>query len=227
MLKLVRRESRGSLFEDIAARLRDLIYSHELRPGDPIDEPALCGKLGVSRTPLREALKVLYNEGLVRLVPRRGAFVTKLSSHELEQLFPVMALLEGRCAFETTRRLQQHEMDDLEKLHADLEACAAANDISGYYQVNYIFHDRVHQLTGNLWLTQVTQDLHKFLRLGRGRQLRLPGRLAASLSEHHALMHALRHRDAEQAERIMHQHLLNQRDAFKSLEKLLAELQGT
>ncbi len=95
--------SRASLHIEVADRVREMIFDSSLQPGERIDELDLSAKLGTSRTPLREALKVLANEGLVRLVPGRGAFVTELEPLDVDSLFPVLALLEGRCAAEAVR----------------------------------------------------------------------------------------------------------------------------
>ena len=96
--------ARASLHVEVADRVRDMIFDRTLPPGHRIDELDLSAKLGTSRTPLREALKVLANEGLVRLAPGRGAYVTELSAQEVDSLFPVLAMLEGRCAAEAVRR---------------------------------------------------------------------------------------------------------------------------
>jgi DNA-binding GntR family transcriptional regulator len=93
-----------ALYEEVADRIRQLIYHGELEPGEWIDEKALCERLGISRTPLREALKVLASEGLLVLQPRRGCQVRTLSREELEELFPVMAVLEGLCAREAVEK---------------------------------------------------------------------------------------------------------------------------
>ena len=104
---------------EIAARLRTMIEEGELPPGARIDERAFCEMFDVSKTPLREALKVLAAEGLVRLEPRRGCFVNALSEQDLDEIFPLMALLEGRCAYEAARNATAEDLDALESLHAD------------------------------------------------------------------------------------------------------------
>ncbi|MDH5370661.1 MAG: GntR family transcriptional regulator, partial [Gammaproteobacteria bacterium] len=98
-----------ALYLQVADRLRDQIYQHELIPGDPIDEMALCERYGISRTPLREALKVLSSEGLIELIPRRGSFVRSMEIDELNELFPVMAVLEGLCAREAVENCKPQD----------------------------------------------------------------------------------------------------------------------
>ncbi|HMZ11020.1 GntR family transcriptional regulator [Plasticicumulans sp.] len=208
------RPRKVAMYEDVAERVRQKIYDHELAPGDWIDEPALAAEFGISRTPLRECLKLLAAEGLVQIDPGRGASVTKLTLEDLNELFPVMAMLEGRCAFECARKLDAERLRTLETLHEALETAAAAGDVAAYYASNYVFHRTVQDFAGNPWLTRVTNDLRRILKMHRGRQLLLPGRLQESLSEHRALIECFRSHDAGRAERVMNQHLLHQRVAL-------------
>ena len=210
-----------SLHDGVAARLRAMLFDNQLQPGQWVDEKALAAAWQISRTPLREALKVLAAEGLVELVPQRGCRVVELSEDDADALFPVMALLEGRCAHEAALRATDDDLRALRRLHEDLERHAAAQDIDGYYRVNHLFHSRVQQLAHNRWLDRCTGDLRKFVRLMRGVQLSLPGRIAASLKEHRALIDALETRDAERAERAMNAHLMAQLVALKKLRRTL------
>ena len=207
----------ASLHEEVATRLRSMVFERQLAPGQWIDELALARDWQISRTPLREALKVLAAEGLVTLVPRQGCKVTELSEDDAEQLFPVMALLEGRCAFEAVRRATPADVKALRRLHEVLEKHAAANNIDGYYRANHEFHTKVQALAGNRWLDRATNELRRFVRLLRGRQLNWPGRMEASINEHRMLMDAIEQRDAARAERVMHDHLLAQLAALKAL----------
>lgn len=209
-----------ALYQEVADRLRRLIYAGELEPGASIDELALAGTFGISRTPLREALKVLHAEGLVRLTPRRGSFVAgELTPGDLDELFPVMALLEGRCAFEAVKKAAPQDVRRLEALHARLEKVASKGDVAAYYENNYAFHEAIQELAANPWLSRIVSELRRFLKLLRGRQLRVPGRLEASLEEHRQIMRALRRGDAARAERIMRDHLMAQRAALAVQER--------
>ena len=208
-----------SLHDGVAIRLRNMVFDRELAPGDYIDELALAASWQISRTPLREALKVLAAEGLVELVPRRGCRVVELTDEDAEQLFPVMAMLEGRCAHEATLRAHADDLLLLQHLHDQLERHAAAQDVDGYYRVNHEFHSRVQALAANRWLDRATGDLRRFMRLWRGRQLKLPGRIEASIAEHRALLAAMQGRDAPRAELAMHAHLMAQLAALKTLQQ--------
>jgi len=212
-----------SLHDGVAARLRSMVFDNELAAGQWIDEKLLAEQWQVSRTPLREALKVLAAEGLVELVPHRGCRVIALSEDDADALFPVMALLEGRCAFEAVGKADDDDLRTLRRLHDELERHAAAHDIDGYYRANHTFHSQVQLCARNRWLDRATGDLRKFMRLMRGRQLALPGRIDASINEHRVLIDAFEQRDAARAERAMHDHLMAQLVALKKLRQLTAK----
>jgi DNA-binding GntR family transcriptional regulator len=209
-----------ALYQEVASRLRMRIYSQELKPGEAIDELALADEYGISRTPMREALKVLHAEGLVSLEPRRGCTVTELTQQDIDEVFPIMALLEGRCAYEAVKKAKLADIRKVEELHARLEKQAATNDIEKYFELNCVFHEYVQKLAGNNWLERITSDLRKLLKLMRGRQLHLPGRLEQSLAEHRMLLAAFQNRNPAAAEKIMHDHLINQWLALREYDSL-------
>jgi len=208
---------RASLHEEVAARLRTMVFERQLAAGSWIDELGLAREWHISRTPLREALKVLAAEGLVMHIPRQGCRVTELSEDDADELFPIMALLEGRCAFEAASKAKPTDLKQLRRLHDALEKHAAARNVDGYYRANHTFHSKVQALAANRWLDRATNDLRRFLRLLRGRQLNWPGRIDESIGEHRALMTAMENGDAARAERLMHDHLMAQLGALKAL----------
>jgi DNA-binding GntR family transcriptional regulator len=207
----------ASLHEEVATRLRAMVFDGQLQPGQWVDEMALARQWQISRTPLREALKVLAAEGLVQLTPRRGCTVTHLSEEDADDLFPIMAMLEGRCAYEAVQRATDADIAELKRLHAELERHAAAHDVDGYYRGNHVFHSRLQELADNRWLDRVTGDLRRFIRLLRGRQLNRAGRIDDSIEEHRRLIAAIEARDAARAQALMHDHLLAQLDALRAL----------
>lgn len=205
------------MHEQVAQQLRDLIFAGDLSPGAFVDETRLCEQLDISRTPLREALKVLTAEGLIRHEPRRGCFVNEVTEQDLDDIFPVIALLEGRCAYEAALQASDADIDALHALHDQLERSAAHNNIQDYYAANYAIHEAIIAIAGNKWLAQVIRDLRKILKLARLQQLNAPGRLAQSLAEHMAIFAALKARDAQGAEAAMRTHLTRQREALRQL----------
>lgn len=204
------------LYQDVAEKVRGLIYQGDLGPGDWIDEKGLCERLGISRTPLREALKVLHTEGLIEIVPRRGSRVSTLDEAGLHELFPVMATLEGLCAHFAAKNCTDAEMAELENLHAELERYASQQDIDSYFDANHRFHLAIQNFAHNRWLSRITGELRHVLLLARHYQLKVPGRLQQSLNEHRQIMVALREGNADAAQTQMHDHLCQQ-------ERLLAQ----
>ena len=207
----------NSLHHQVADTLREQIFAGVLAPGSFLDEVALCEGLEISRTPLREALKVLTSEGLLRHEPRRGCFVNEVTEQDLDDIFPVIALLEGRCAFEAARNATDADLLELGVLHDRLNSHAKAKRINDYYAVNFAIHEAIISLANNRWLAQSIADLRKILKLSRLQSLGAPGRLAQSLSEHMTVFAALKSRDSEGAEAAMRTHLTRQRDALREL----------
>ena len=207
----------SSLHQEVADTLREQIFAGLLAPGSFLDEVALCERLQISRTPLREALKVLTAEGLVRHEPRRGSFVNEVTAQDLDEIFPVIALLEGRCAFEAASKAKPTDLKQLRRLHDALEKHAAAHNVDGYYRANHAFHSKVQALAANRWLDRATNDLRRFVRLLRGRQLNWPGRIDQSIGEHRALLAAIEDKEPARAEKLMHDHLMAQLAALKAM----------
>ena len=206
-----------ALYEQVAERLRTRIFAHELPPGGWIDEQALTLEYGISRTPLREALKVLAAEGLVVLKPRRGCYVTQLSEQDIDEVFPVMAILEGRVAEEAARRVTSADFARLAAIHAELEKHAAANNTDRFFEANQSFHTALQEIAGNRYLAQLIDDARKVIKLTRRDSLRLEGRLKQSLAEHRGILEALRLKDPVLAQQRMHDHLLSGRAAMARL----------
>lgn len=206
-----------ALYQEVAERLRQRIFAHELTPGTWIDEQKLAEEYGISRTPLREALKVLASEGLVDLRPRRGCYVTEISRQDTDDIFPLIALLEGRCAAEAVKRAKPADISALRAIHEKLESAARDGRIDAFFESNQEFHKKIQELSGNRWLLSVIQDLRKVLKLSRLHSLSLEGRLQQSLDEHRLIMAALQAGDAAKAEKLMHDHLLSGREALAKI----------
>jgi DNA-binding GntR family transcriptional regulator len=199
--------SRRALYQDVAERLRQQIFNRELEPGSWIDELKLCAAYGISRTPLREALKVLAVEGLVTMKVRRGAYVTEMSRDDVAQVYHLLALLESDAAGQVALRASPAELAQLETLHAQLEG--QAHDRDAFFATNERFHMALLHLAGNRWTVQTVQDLRKVMKLNRHHSLFKQGRLEESLAEHRALMQALLAHDSAAAVRLMRTHFDN------------------
>ncbi|MFI4929669.1 MAG: GntR family transcriptional regulator [Burkholderiales bacterium] len=193
-----------ALYQEVAERLREKIFARELEPGSWIDELKLAAEWGISRTPLREALKVLAVEGLVTMRVRRGAYVTEMSRDDVSQVYRLLALLESDAAGEVAGRASDAELDALRALHDRLEKQVRQRD--AFFATNEAFHFKLLEVAGNRWRMQIVADLRKVMKLNRHHSLLKQGRIAESLEEHRALMRALDARDARRATQLMRKH---------------------
>jgi DNA-binding GntR family transcriptional regulator len=196
-----------ALYEEVAELLRQRIFSRELEPGSWIDEVKIAHEYGISRTPLREALKVLAAEGLVTMKVRRGAYVTEVSERDLAEVYHLLSLLESDAAAVVARQATPTELDELQKLHRELER--AVRDRERFFALNERFHMRLLELAGNRWRNQMVADLRKVMKLNRHNSLLKSGRVQESLAEHTAIMQALAGRDADAARQRMQEHFSN------------------
>ena len=195
---------RRALYEEVAERLRQRIFARELAPGEWIDELKIADELGISRTPLREALKVLATEGLVTMKLRRGAYVAEASPKDLADVYHLLSLLETDAARTVARQASDADLAELQALHHELEA--AVDDTARFFALNEAFHLRLLELADNRWRLQLVQDLRKAMKLHRQHSLHKHGRPRAALREHRALLAALCARDPERADACMRAH---------------------
>ena len=203
------------LYEEVADQLRVRIFAHDLAPGAWIDEQTLAKEFGISRTPLREAIKVLAAEGLITMKLRRGAYVTEVNRGDLEQIFTILSLLEGQAAKEAATKAQEKDLNELDDMHLRLEKAAADRNLDQFFEVNVRFHERIIAIANNPWMTGVIADLRKVLKLQRKDSLSRTGRLQSSLSEHREILKALLKRDPIAAEQAMRTHLARGLEAAK------------
>jgi DNA-binding GntR family transcriptional regulator len=197
-----------TLHDQTTTRLRDLIVEGDIAEGQRLVESELCRRLRISRTPLREALKVLAGEGLVELQPNRGARVARMTAHEAAELFTVIAELEGLAATLCCHRIDAAELAQLGARHADMLACRAADNRHGYFLLNDGIHRAVVALSGNRVLAQTHQRLMSRARRARYQALQSFGRWDQSIAEHEALMQAFRDRNCSRAAHIWRDHVL-------------------
>jgi DNA-binding GntR family transcriptional regulator len=198
---------RRALYEDVAERLRTQIFDRGLEPGAWIDEQKLAVEFGISRTPLREALKVLAAEGLVEMRPRRGAYVAEMSRDDVAQVYRLLALLEADAAADVARHASDAQIGELRALHERLEKQVRQRD--AFFATNEAFHLALLDIAGNRWRKQMVLDLRKVMKLNRHHSLLKQGRLADSLAEHRALMAAIDARAAVKATKLMREHFEN------------------
>lgn len=193
-----------ALYEQVAEQLRQRIYQRELEPGNWIDEMKIAEEFGISRTPLREALKVLAAEGLVTMKVRRGAYVTEMSDKDLRDVYHLLSLLESDAAGVVATRATPEQLDELELLHADLARAVGERD--RFFAINERIHMRMLEIADNRWRDQMVADLRKVMKLNRHNSLFKRGRMEDSLAEHETIMAALRARDPQATAEAMQAH---------------------
>ena len=200
-----------ALYEEVAELLRQRIFQRQLEPGSWIDELKIAEEYGISRTPLREALKVLAAEGLVTMKVRRGAYVTEVSMQDLSDVYHLLSLLESDAAGVVAEKASDAELTGLRALHAELEKAAQAGvaNTDAFFAINERFHMRLLEIANNRWRDQMVADLRKVMKLNRHNSLLKTGRIQESLQEHRAIMDALSARDAAATAQRMREHFAN------------------
>jgi DNA-binding GntR family transcriptional regulator len=200
-----------ALYEEVAELLRQRIFKRELEPGNWIDELKIAEDYGISRTPLREALKVLAAEGLVTMKVRRGAYVTEVNEKDLADVYHLLCLLESDAAGAVASQASDEQLRELQALHDELEAAARPpqQDRGRFFEINERFHMRLLEIADNRWRKQMVSDLRKVMKLNRHHSLLKSGRIEESLTEHRAIMAALLARDPHATQQTMQAHFHN------------------
>ena len=196
-----------ALYEEVAELLRQRIFARELAPGSWIDEMRLADEYGISRTPLREALKVLATEGLVTMKMRRGAYVTEVNDKDQRDVYHLLSLLESDAAGVVAAQASDLELAELESIHQELSAAVGNTD--KFFAINERFHMRLLEIANNRWRDQMVADLRKVMKLNRHNSLLKSGRIEESLREHQALLEALLARDVSASVARMQTHFAN------------------
>ncbi|MBK9237430.1 MAG: GntR family transcriptional regulator [Rhodoferax sp.] len=197
-----------ALYEEVAELLRQRIFNRELEPGSWIDELKIAQDYGISRTPLREALKVLAAEGLVTMKVRRGAYVTEVSDKDLRDVYHLLSLLESDAAGVVATHATDSQLAELQALHNELEAAVRPDQVDRdrFFELNEAFHMRLLAIANNRWRDQMVSDLRKVMKLNRHNSLLKSGRIKESLAEHRAIMAALAERNATNTMQRMRDH---------------------
>jgi DNA-binding GntR family transcriptional regulator len=197
------------LHDNVTDAVRELIVSGELPPGRKVQEHALCIRFGVSRTPLREALKVLASEGLVQLMPRRGAFVAEITQTEIDELFPIMAALEALAAEAACSRITDHNIEKLRNLHRQMYAFHAAGAERDYLRLNREIHLSLFEIAGNASLKAIYEQLLVRIHSVRFVARKTPEQWQRAVDEHVAIMAAIEQRDGPHLAALLKSHLLD------------------
>lgn len=208
--------ARRPLHDEVITRLRDAIIEDRLAPNERLNERVLCVRYGVSRTPLREALKVLAQEGLVTLLPHKGAVVTPLTVAELEQTIDVMRPLEKLAGELVATEIGDHGIAEIRALHHEMCAFHARQDLPSYFKANQAIHRRLVEESGNRILSSTYEGLNTRIRRFRYRANLSRERWDRAVAEHDEMLKALVARDGPELGKLMAQHLVNKAAAVKA-----------
>lgn len=199
------------LHEQVAATLRQMLVEGLIPPGAKLNERELCEELNISRTPLREAIKMLAVEGLVELLPNRGSVAIELSAADVRHTFEVMAGLEGLSGELAAQRITESELDEIKALHYEMMAAYTRRDLSAYYQLNAAIHRAINQAAKNPVLTATYNQVNARLQALRFRSNQDGEKWQHAVDEHAAMIDALSARDPEALRRVLMSHLSNKK----------------
>ncbi|WP_454753660.1 GntR family transcriptional regulator [Cupriavidus necator] len=211
------RIARPRLHDAVVEHLRKFVVEGILTPGTKLNERELCERLGISRTPLREAFKVLAAEGLVDLSPNRGASISRMSESEVWENFELMSGLEAFSGELACERISPTELAEIKALHYAMLVCRAQNDLPGYYSRNQQIHDRINEAARNSALRQTYQSINRRLHAMRLRSNQQSGKWDQAIDDHEDMIKALEARDGKRLASILKRHLLEKRDALLPL----------
>jgi len=203
----------ATLPQTIAERLRELITEGALAPGSRLNERALGDRLGVSRTPLREAFRLLAADGLVDLEPNRGARVVALSERDIRELFEVMGALEALAGELASSRIADADVAELKALTFEMLACHARSDLPAYYRINRAIHDRIALAAGNEMLWRTYGTLNRRIQNLRFRSNFDRAKWDVAAREHVRMVELLERRDAAELAALLRGHLARKCDA--------------
>ena len=212
---------RRSLHDELATRLRDMIVEGDLKPAQKIPEAELCERFGVSRTPMREALKVLAAEGLISLLPNRGAVVAKITLQEIKELFPIMGALEALAGELACARIDERALAEIRRLHEKMVDHYERGDWLHYSKLNRAIHEAIFAAAGNASLSAFYQQLIFRIHSIRFVAKKSPMRWRQAVEEHKQIMAALERRDGKKLAKIMVVHLAHK---VESVNEALQEL---
>jgi DNA-binding GntR family transcriptional regulator len=203
---------RAALHEQVACRLRELLVEGAIAPGAKLNERELSLQLNVSRTPLREAIKMLASEGLVELLPNRGAVAVSLSEQDVFNTFEVMAGLEGMSGELAAQRITDSQLAEIKALHFEMLAAHARRDLSTYYRINAQIHRAINTAANNAILTATYSQVNARLQALRFRSNQDEAKWNRAVGEHSQMIDALVKRDGAALKAVLVQHLQHKRD---------------
>ena len=208
-----------SLREKIFLKLRQDILDGKYKAGDSLIEMKLAEEMGVSRTPVREAIRQLELEGLVYSIPNKGVFVEGITSQDIEDIYAIRECMEGLAARWAIERMDEQSLKELENLCELMEFYTGKGDLDRVGELNSKFHDLIFESTKSKPLKQILSDFQYYIGNIRLASLKSPGRAEQSLSEHKAIVEAFKDRDVERGERVLVEHIRNTRRNYEKMRR--------
>ena len=224
---LMPRLERQRLHDTVVEHLRSFITEGVLSAGQKLNERELCDTLGISRTPLREALKVLAMEGLIEINPNRGASVARMSEQEIRETFELMSGIEAFAGQLACERITEQELDEIKALHNAMVVSKNQNDLPGYYHRNRSIHDLINLAARNSALRQVYLSLNRRIHSLRYLSNQQAPKWDRALHDHEDMIVALQERDGKRLSEILRHHLLEKRNAIMLMVRDDAEHPGS
>ena len=209
--------SRLALHDQVAARLRTMLVEGRIAPGAKLNERELCEQLRVSRTPLREAIKLLAAEGLVDLLPNRGAVAVKLTEADIQNTIELLAALEGMSGELAAKRITDEQLAEVRAMHYEMMACFTRRDLSGYYRLNARIHTAINEAAGNPVLANTYRSINARVQSLRFRTNQDEAKWKHAVEEHEQMIQALAARDAPAMRKVLVAHLIRKRDTVLAL----------
>ncbi|RJR23758.1 MAG: GntR family transcriptional regulator [Desulfobacteraceae bacterium] len=194
--------------EEAYNRLKSAIISGEVGPGEKLSENDLSASMSISRTPIREAFRQLQMEGYITVISNRGAFVSKLPTDEIEEIYDIISILEGYAAELATKNLIDSNLDKLKNLQQKLLLCATEKRYRDYVEKNTEFHRFITEMSGNLNLAKTVTELRSRVFRYRFTSVTIPGFLDKYAGDHDRIIEAIRQRDHARARKYMTAHVL-------------------
>ncbi len=199
---------RGRVFN----KIREDILSGKYREHEELKEVAIGEELGVSRTPVREAFRQLELEGLIQIVPNKGAYVTGITAKDVEDIYRIRSLLEGLCAKWATEYITQEQLEELEENVYLADFHAAKGHLDQMADLDNRFHHILYEACNSKQLARLLIDFHEYVLRVRKKTLSSGGRGRISNDEHRQIMEAIKAKDADRAEALAHEHMINAYD---------------
>lgn len=202
----------AALHNQVTHRLRQMLVENQIAPGAKLNERTLCEAMNISRTPLREAIKALAAEGLVALLPNRGAVAVALSEEDVRNTFEVMAGLESQSGMLAAQRITDAELSEIRALNLEMMAAHVRRDLSTYYRLNAVIHRAINAAAKNPVLSATYEQVNARLQALRFRSNQDEDKWDNAMAEHTQMIEAMQARDAPALRDVLLKHLENKRD---------------